>query len=228
MTNITLAPVRPPYVRFERRPVEDRDASIAAGGMVYKDVDFAIVMQPGSKDTHEPVATEWLAEIRRQASLTPPLYPPHWVDHFERQYKAWKEGQELPVNGLSVRQWPACSPAMAETFVSLRVMCVEDVAAMNEETMRKIPNGREWKRKAQVFLEAREGNKQAEVIAALHAQIANKDARIASLEERIAMLEQRLPAGPAGAQPVPEMAAEDFDLPEDEHEPAPRRAGRRR
>ena len=63
--SIALMPQRPPYVTFEQRAVEDRNASIAAGGMVMRDVDFVIVRQVGSKNTLEKDAAEWLADLER-------------------------------------------------------------------------------------------------------------------------------------------------------------------
>ena len=44
---------RPAYVRFERRPMEDKAASIREGRYVAKDVDFALVTPPYSNDCVE-------------------------------------------------------------------------------------------------------------------------------------------------------------------------------
>ena len=40
---------RPPYVQFEMRAVEDRQASIDAGHYVAKDVAYAIITPAGSR-----------------------------------------------------------------------------------------------------------------------------------------------------------------------------------
>ena len=41
--NIALMPQRPPYVVFEQRAVEDRNASIQSGGLKMRDVDYVVV-----------------------------------------------------------------------------------------------------------------------------------------------------------------------------------------
>jgi hypothetical protein len=45
--------LKPPYVRFEVRSVEDRTASIESGHYVGKDVIFAIVTPAGTRDRIE-------------------------------------------------------------------------------------------------------------------------------------------------------------------------------
>ena len=185
---IALMPQRPPFVTFEQRPVEDRDASIAAGGIVMRDVDYVIVRQIGSKDTVEKVATEWLADIEKAAGQG--SYPGEWARHFRDKYTAFKAGQAEPEMGLSVRQWPSLSKAQAENLVAAGVRTVEDVAAMNEPTMQRVGMGaRELKNKAKAYLESRDTNKAAERIAALEAQLSDAKSRNESLEARLAALE---------------------------------------
>ena len=185
---ISLMPQRPPFVQFEQRAVEDRNATIAAGGLQMRDVDYVIVMQVGSKDTFEKEAVEWLDDIARAASAG--TYPPEWAKHFREKYDAYKAGQEQPEAGFSVKQWPSLTPAQAANLIAVGVRTVEDVAAMNEPTMQRVGMGaRELKAKAQAYLDAREGNKAAEQIAALKAEITNRDTTIESLERRLAALE---------------------------------------
>lgn len=187
---ITLMPQRPPFVVFEQRPVEDRNASIEAGGTVMRDVDYVIVRQVGCKDTFEKEALEWLADIERAAANR--SYSAEWAAHFREKYKAFKAGQAEPELGMSVRQWPSLSKAQVENLIAAGVRTVEDVAAMNEPTMQRVGMGaRELKGKAKTYLESREGNKSTEQIEALKAEIENRDVRIASLEQRLAALESK-------------------------------------
>ena len=186
--SIALMPQRPPYVTFEQRAVEDRNASIAAGGMVMKDVDFVIVRQIGSKDTHEKNALEWLSDIDRSAASG--QYPMEWARHFRDKYQAYKAGQDEPELGLSVKQWPSLSKAQVENLLSAGVRTVEDIAGMNEPTMRKVGMGaRELQKKARTYLETRDANKATEMITSLQVAVEAKDERIASLEARLAALE---------------------------------------
>lgn len=192
--NISLMPQRPPYVQFEQRAVEDRNATIKAGGLVMRDVDYVIVMQVGSKDTAEKEALDWLNDLDRLAQNG--NYPIEWAQHFRRQYESWKAGHEVPELGLSVRQWPSLSKAQAENLLAAGVRTVEDVATMNEQTMQRVGMGaRELQRKARAYVDSRETNKAAEQIAALQADLENRDATITSLEQRLAKLEAAAEGG---------------------------------
>lgn len=194
MTTIALMPQRPPYVQFEQRAVEDRNATIKAGGLVMRDVDYVIVMQVGSKDTAEKEALDWLNDLDRLAQNG--NYPIEWAQHFRRQYESWKAGHEVPELGLSVRQWPSLSKAQAENLLAAGVRTVEDVATMNEQTMQRVGMGaRELQRKARAYVDSRETNKAAEQIAALQAEVENRDATITSLEQRLAKLEAAAEGG---------------------------------
>ena len=136
---ISLMPQSPPFVQFEQRAVEDRNASIAAGGVVFRDVDYVVVMQRGSRDTFEKEATEWLADIDR--AVHEGTYPGEWAQHFRRQYEAFREGRETPVIGTHVREWPSLSKAQVETLISARCITVEDLATANEQTLQRIGMG---------------------------------------------------------------------------------------
>ena len=185
---IALMPQRPPFVVFEQRPVEDRNATIEAGGIVMRDVDYVIVRQVGCKDTFEKEAIEWLADIDRAAANG--SYPAEWAKHFREKFNAYKAGQSEPELGLSVRQWPSLSKSQVENLLAAGVRTVEDVASMNEPTMQRVGMGsRELKSKAKTYLETREGNKAAERIAALEAALENAKTRNESLEARLAALE---------------------------------------
>lgn len=159
-----------------------------------RDVDYVIVMQVGSKDTVEKDALDWLNDLDRLAQNG--NYPIEWAQHFRRQYESWKAGHEVPELGLSVRQWPSLSKAQAENLLAAGVRTVEDVATMNEQTMQRVGMGaRELQRKARAYVDSRETNKAAEQIAALQADLENRDATITSLEQRLAKLEAAAEGG---------------------------------
>jgi hypothetical protein len=179
---------RPPYVRFEQRAEEDRDASIAAKGrQVMKDVDYAIIHAVGSKDGVEKVATEWLDHCELQASKG--KWPSDWVVAHRKMYNDWKAGLEIVPIGFSVRQWPGISKAQAENLVNAGVLTVEDVAAANEQTMQRIGMGaRALKDKAQAWLDSSKGNV-GEELAALRAQVSDLLQTVGRQNEKVAELE---------------------------------------
>jgi hypothetical protein len=187
---------RPPYVEFETRPEEDRDATIAAGRIVMKDVDYAIIRALGSKDTVEKTAIEWLDHLDAQAARS--SYSREWAKFFREQYNGWKNGGDATkVNGLHVRNWPSISRSQAEALVSSGVYSVEDLADANEEALKRIGmGGRALKERARAYLETAEGGKAAEELAALRVQNATQAEQIETLNRRVAELAAQLDPQP--------------------------------
>lgn len=142
---------RPPYVRFERRPVEDKAASIEQGRYVAKDVDYALVTPPYSKDCVVHKVSSWLENVKK--NVRDGRTPQAWADQWEEMYRRWKNGQEVPLNGTPIRGWGVISPAQQEMLVQITCMTVEDLAAVNDEGLRRIGmGGMELKQKAIAWL----------------------------------------------------------------------------
>lgn len=201
MTTIGVMESRPPFVTWEQRPVEDREASIKAGGLVMKDVDFAVIRAVGSVNSVEKEATAWLQYCKEQAAQE--RMNPEWVKAWLKMYEDFKSGRESVPLGLHVRQWPSISRAQAENLVAAGVLVVEDVAVINEMTMERIGMGaRELKNKAVAYLESREQNKAAEQLTALRAELDDRDKRIERLEQAILELRGDRDADPAPAKPA--------------------------
>jgi len=178
-----LHQARPPFVEFKRIAVHDKLKSQELGRRVTKDVDYAFIMQPGSKDQVERVATDWLNMLKIKAvNGAADAYPQEWIDGFHNKFKAWKEGQDIPLDGTSVKEWPVLSPAQAENFISIRVLTIEDVAAMTEDAMRGYGmGGRELREKAREWLKGQSSvNAENE---ALKRQIAELTERLSQLEK---------------------------------------------
>ena len=189
--NIAVMQARPPYVIYEERSEEDRNATIAAGRLVMKSVDYAIIRQIGSKDTVEKIASEWLDDNDRLAGSGG--LPNEWAIGFRKRYDQWKAGREAPPEGFPLKDWASITKARAENYAQMGVFTVEDVAAMNEEAMQRAGMGsRADKDRAQAFLDSRLSHGNAEQLAALRAEAADKDLRIQQLEERLANLTARL------------------------------------
>lgn len=163
-------PERPPYIRFEVRPVEDREATQKNGVVSYRDEDFILVTPAGSKDVHEAVAAEWLQKSEREAKNG--RIPLAWVQYFREAYAAWKRDEEPPVSGTRLSHWPGLNKPQYEQLRALKLLTIEDVAAMNEETIGRLGmGGRAMKAKAQAFLDAKTGPGQlAEQISSLTAE----------------------------------------------------------
>jgi len=162
---------RPPYVMFERRAVEDRAASLAAGHYVSKDVDFAIITRPGSRDTLDKEAIVWLSEIREKGRMN--AIPSTWFEAFNASYKAWKDGEEVPPNGTPIKGWPILSPSAQKDLIHAGIRTVEDLADMPDQELSVIGTGAlSFKQKAKSWLAAaQDTGKLAEQMAALVVQI---------------------------------------------------------
>lgn len=162
---------RPPTVEFKQIAIEDRDASIEAGRRVTRNVNMAFIRQKGGRDEAVKVAEEWIEQIKQQAYSG--TYPEEWAQHFQAKFTAWLAGQELPENGLPIREWPVLSPAEVENLISANVLTVEDLAGLNEEAIANIGMGTRLLRdKARAWMDNANG-KGAERITALEVQVAD-------------------------------------------------------
>jgi len=140
-----------PFIRFERRPIEDKAASVAAGHYVAKDVDYALITPPYSKDVLIKKVDAWLEQLKTDVSNK--RVPQSWVDAQKKAYNYFLKGQELPLEGTPIKGWGMISPAQQETLVKMHVLTVEQLAAMNDEGVRRVGIGAiELKNKATAWL----------------------------------------------------------------------------
>jgi hypothetical protein len=161
---------RPPYVIWEMRPVEDRNASIAAGHIVEKDVAFAVITRPGSRDTLETVAEDWLNKLRTNKEL-----PPNWYPAFKQSFDSWQKGETAAVDGTPIKGWSVLGAGAQKTLISAGIMSVEDLANTSDQDLQNVGTGAmSFKLKAKAWLESAAGpGKAAEKAAAQDAKIAD-------------------------------------------------------
>lgn len=192
---ITEMQARPPLIRFERRAIEDRAATIEAGHLVEKDQDWVVVQQLGSQNTTEHVATDWLAHMEKESRDRPKQMPSRWVEGFRAAFEAWKKGEDMVVDGTSIKNWVAISKADVGNLLRIGVQSIEDCAAMNEETMKRVGMGaRAIKQKAIAWVQARQENGVAAELDLLRSQVEadklEKDEMRKQLAELRAMVDQ--------------------------------------
>jgi len=149
--------VRMPYIKFERVAVEDTKASQEAGHYVAKDVDFVHVTPAYSKDILKYKVSSWLEQVKIDAQND--RLPKSWAEHYVKAYEAFKNGQELPLNGTAIRGWGVISPAQQETLIRLHVLTIEQLAAITSEGMSRLGmGGLDLKNKAVAWLTSIEKN----------------------------------------------------------------------
>lgn len=147
---------RPAYVRFEQRPIEDRNASIAAGAFRSKDTTFAIITPAGTTDELERIADDWFVMLAQQAREG--KVNPTFVDRYKAVFEAFKKGEEAPLEGTAIKDWSVLSPAQRKNVIAGRIYTVEDLAQATESALTAIGMGaRELKVKAITWLAAANG-----------------------------------------------------------------------
>lgn len=180
---------RPAWVQFEVRAVQRRNDK---GELVSVDVNFALVTPPYSRDCVELIADEWLAQC--DVDVNAGRLPGAWRDQWKAKYEAWKKGQELPVDGMPLKNWSLITPAQLKNLLHLGHRSVEDVAGMNEEGMRAFGmGGLDLKNKAVAFLKAQSGpGKVAAENSALKVKLTELEQTVAQQQETIAELQKSL------------------------------------
>lgn len=186
---IGVMKARPPHLRFNKKPVEDRDASIAAGHPVYKDIDFVFITPQGSKDSVEKPVSEWLASTRQQVDEE--RLPADWAEKFAGAYDHWKRGEEIPIDGTALANWNAISPAELMQCKGVHILSLEDLAVANDEAIRRLGmGGLQLKQRAKQYLESAKGpGKLIAENADLKQKFEIAEARRVELEERLVKLE---------------------------------------
>lgn len=199
---------RPPYVRFERVAVEDKAAGIREGHYVAKDVDFAFITPPYSKDLFKKEAKDWFADMEQQVSNG--RLPEAWLQGWRDKYRAWQSGQEIPLHGVPIRGWGVISPAQQETLIRLSVTTVEDLAEMNDEGMRRVGMGAvELRNKARAWLaQLSDKGPLTQEMAALQGENSLLKANLETLTAQVDELRKQVRAASVGAAvPLPPTAA---------------------
>lgn len=111
----------------------------------------------------------------------------HRWNQIEPAYKAFKEGREVPLNGTPLAAWPGITQEQAEVLRQHSLRTVEEVRDLSEGQLEKVrlPNVRDLRAQAKLFLENTDSALAAE-------REAQKDAVIAEMSERMAAMEALL------------------------------------
>lgn len=186
--SVALMEERPPYAECFLMTVEDRTATIEQGHYVGKDVAFFRITPAGGKLEVEKHAEEYLRDLKKKSSKH--------LAYFEAVYKAFKEGEEVPLSGTPIRSWPQLDPSMVKTLLSCNVRTVEDLATLPDEGLNRIGMGaRALQQKAMAWLEAANGaGKVAERLAALEAKDKDRDAEMRRVMQENTALRAQLEA----------------------------------
>jgi len=190
---------RPSYVRFEVREVKDGPASLAAGHYVAKDEEWALISALGSSDIVPKKAEKWFEIVKTNVARG--REPAKHLEMYQEIYDRWKKGLEPPVDGTSVKNWNALSPAQCANLISVGLRTIEDVAQAPDDSMRRYGMGiQDLKNKAKAWLQA--ANPLAEEVTQLKNQNAQLQGTIDSLQDQIKRFEIRMDAQDGEYKPM--------------------------
>lgn len=197
-----------PFIRFETRPVEDRQASMQFGRFMTKDVDYIIIVPLGSggKEQIEQVYADWLEqrkretgrhEIRTGDSSIPMFasrFPDEWLDKIEKGYAAWKAGQEIPVEGTPLAQWAVLSPAQRQQLIGMGIQTVEQLSQLPDGGLDSFGiGGMSLRQRARDFitLNSNEANKGSAEMEQLRTENASLKNQLSAILKRLEKMEEK-------------------------------------
>jgi len=130
-------------VRFDRRPMQDHEATTRAGRPIFKEVDFIHIWTPGDKTTEIDVPVD-----------------DHYRQRFAAKYEAYLAGRDQDsADGTPLSQWPGLTGAQVQELAHFRVKTVEQLAEMSDDNISKLgPGYLERRKAAKIYLEAAAGN----------------------------------------------------------------------
>jgi hypothetical protein len=183
---------RPPYVKFEIRTEEDRQASVDTGHFVGKDVIYALVTPPGTKDRIEKVADDWIANI--EEGVKQERIPDFWLSAYRRAYDDFKNSRETPESGTPVKDWPSVSASQVSILLDMNIRTVEELAGCSEEACGRMGmGGRALKQKAKAWLDSSNDiGKAAEELNSLRVENKELRARDNERERQLKELEAKV------------------------------------
>lgn len=111
-------------------------------------------------------------------------------EQIEPHYRAWKEGTEVPANGIPLSAWAGVTADQADVFRRSGIRTVEEVRDMTEAQMGRVmlPGVRSIKRMAADFLDSRKDAETASKMTALAEQNAALKDQLDEMASMIAEL----------------------------------------
>lgn len=185
MTTPYVMQARPPLIEFEYMAVEDRDETIKAGYLQYRNEPMAIIRQAGSHDTVTKPVDEMLKKLFKDGHEG--RCPLDWHKHYEAAFQAWKEGNEIPPFGTPVITCLMLTPAEQKMLIQAGIRTLEDAADMSEQALGMVGMGaREIKEKAKVAISS--ASKLGEENMRLKVELDSLKAELAKMQEAIVQL----------------------------------------
>jgi len=202
---------KPAFIQFSQVAKHLPKKSEEAGHYVSIDVDYVEIRQPGSVDSVKFPVDEWLQQNKRE--IANGRLPAHFAQYYEKAYKAWKDGQEIPIEGTPIKGWQLIPPSQQQALLSTGMRTVEEVAQMNEDVQRRVGIGAAGiKLKAKHWLDAgKDRGPLSTKLAALELENAALKETINTLQANVkSLMEQQEQPQPSGTGVVEPISAADL------------------
>ena len=105
----------------------------------------------------------------------------------EPAYAAWKSGNEIPENGTPLSAWSALSQSQVDALKGHAIRTVEDLAGLPDGGLSKfmLPNMRELRSQAQLFLQAADQTSAAQSMSHLQSQVEAAQSESAEMRKQL-------------------------------------------
>jgi hypothetical protein len=146
-------------------------------------VDMVEYCQPGRRDRSTTRASvSSIMRVQPAGSNANPavVMANHRADVIGRYYKAWKAGNEMPLDGTPIGAFPALTSEQCEALKAAGIRTIEEIAGLNDATMERVPvsRPRDLKKQAIQFLASKDQVK-------FVAELSERDKRAAALEAEL-------------------------------------------
>jgi len=157
--NFTVAKADRCYPIFSRKFRQDKVASVKEGRIVGADIEMVEVIVAGDR------TQTWYGKVTDEHRNRWPVL-----------YQAWKKGEEPPVQGTPLEQWPLISTSFLHELKSLGVRTVEQMANLTDTQAQGFMSGMAWRAKALEFLN-KDGTAAEKTIRDLQARLAELEGK---------------------------------------------------
>jgi hypothetical protein len=138
-------------VLFRHHAVRNEAKTLAAGRLIYDDVELCEIRAPGSKDTGAFPALSFSHWGRNPHTGEQVIIT--YAERFPRQYRQFKEQQTQTKSGTPLEYVPFLTAARQAELRALNVYTVEQLAGMDGQELKNLgPGGRDLKNKAEEFI----------------------------------------------------------------------------
>lgn len=174
-------PKLPPLGVFFSEVAVKNEIASQAGATIYDKVVRLRVVIPGA------TKSQALYDILRTSPDGKEKIDNQVMARFRGVYEEWKEKRSPSESGTPLEQWPLMDVALVAALKDCNVFTVQALAGVSDGNLEhvRVPKAREWRAKAQAWLDEA-GNAAAAV--QLRAELAKRDDKIEALQKQVEAL----------------------------------------